>query len=86
MSSMTLVATLVILTWGTYWCWLVLIVGGLFVLAIGWTRLYLGVHYPSDILAGWMVSVGWAVGVSLLIRPHLMKQRVVTPGESSRET
>ncbi|KAB8320114.1 phosphatase PAP2 family protein [Tolypothrix campylonemoides VB511288] len=68
MSSMTLVAVLVILTWGSRWRWLVLIVGAIFVLVIGWTRLYLGVHYPSDILAGWMVSVGWAVGVSLIIR------------------
>lgn len=68
MSSMTLVAVLVILTWRSPWRWLVLIVGTIFVLVIGWTRLYLGVHYPSDILAGWMVSVGWAVGVSLIIR------------------
>ena len=68
MSSMTLVTVLVILTWGTRWRWLVFIVGTIFVLVIGWTRLYLGVHYPSDILAGWMVSVGWAVGVSLIIR------------------
>jgi undecaprenyl-diphosphatase len=68
MSSMTFVAVLVILTWGSRWRWLVLIVGAIFVLVIGWTRLYLGVHYPSDILAGWMVSVGWAVGVSLIIR------------------
>lgn len=68
MSSMTFVAVLVILTWGSRWRWLVLIVGTIFVLVIGWTRLYLGVHYPSDILAGWMVSVGWAVGVSLIIR------------------
>ena len=73
MSSMSLVAVLVILTWGTRWCWWVLFVGGLFVLSIGWTRLYLGVHYPSDILAGWTVSIAWAVGVSLLIRPHLTK-------------
>jgi undecaprenyl-diphosphatase len=70
MSSMTLVAALVILTWGTRWFWSILIVGSAFVLAIGWTRLYLGVHYPSDILAGWMASIAWAVGVSLFIRPH----------------
>lgn len=69
MSSMTLVAALVVLTWGSRWCWPVLIAGGLFVLVIGWTRLYLGVHYPSDILAGWTASIAWAVGVSLLIRP-----------------
>jgi membrane-associated phospholipid phosphatase len=70
MSSMTLVAALVILTWGTRWFWSVVIVGSLFVIAIAWTRLYLGVHYPSDILAGWMASIAWAVGVSLLIQPH----------------
>lgn len=73
MSSMTLVAALVILTWGSRWCWTILIVGSLFVVAIGWTRLYLGVHYPSDILAGWTVSIAWAVGVSLLIKPRSTK-------------
>jgi membrane-associated phospholipid phosphatase len=70
MSSMTLVAALIILAWGTRWFGLVLIVGTIFVIAIAWTRLYLGVHYPSDILAGWLASIAWAVGVSLLIRPH----------------
>lgn len=74
MSSMTLVVALIILTWGTRWCWSVVIVGGLFVLAIAWTRLYLGVHYPSDILAGWMVSIAWAVGVSFVIKLHSSKQ------------
>lgn len=77
MSTMTLVVTLVILTWGTYWCWLVLIFGGLFVLVIAWTRLYLGVHFPSDILAGWMVSVAWTIVVSFLIKPHLTKPNAV---------
>jgi undecaprenyl-diphosphatase len=70
MSSMMLVAGLVILMWPTRWRWTVLGFGSLFVMAIGWTRLYLGVHYPSDVLAGWMVSLSWAIGVSLLIRPH----------------
>lgn len=79
MASMSLVAALVILTWGSRWRWWVLMIGGLFVLAIGWTRVYLGVHYPSDILAGWLVSVGWAVGVSLIIRPHLQKPTANVP-------
>ncbi|BAY28688.1 PAP2 superfamily protein [Nostoc carneum NIES-2107] len=75
MSSMTLVVALVILTWGSRWSLLVLIAGGIFVLAIGWTRLYLGVHYPSDILAGWTASIAWATGVSLLIRPYRSQRR-----------
>lgn len=85
MSSMTLVAALVILTWGSReQRWPILISGGLFVLAIGWTRLYLGVHYPSDVLAGWMVSVAWATGVSLLIRPHLTKPNAVNDEKCER--
>ena len=76
MTSMALVAALVILTWGSIWCWSVLIIGSLFVVAIGWTRLYLGVHFPSDILAGWMVSLAWTIGVSLLIKPHLTPRDV----------
>src|SRR4028119_650815 len=85
MASMTLVAALVILTWGTQWCWLVLVVGGVFVLAMGWTRLYLGVHYPSDIVAGWMASIAWAVGVSLLIKPHSSKPSTVADSQPQAE-
>ncbi|MGG6238385.1 phosphatase PAP2 family protein [Nodosilinea sp. AN01ver1] len=73
MSSMTFVAALVILLWGSRWNWLVTVLGGLFVLAIGWTRLYLGVHYPSDIVAGWLASIAWAVGVAMLIKPRLIR-------------
>lgn len=76
MSSMTLVAVLVVLSWNTRWRGWTLLIGGLFVLTIGWTRLYLGVHYPSDILAGWMVSVAWAIGVSLLIKPRVTPRNV----------
>lgn len=71
MSSMAFIAALVILTWGSRWCGWILAFGGGFVVAIGWTRLYLGVHYPSDVVAGWMVSIAWAVGVSLVVKPQL---------------
>ncbi|QKG51299.1 phosphatase PAP2 family protein [Hymenobacter sp. BRD67] len=33
----------------------------LFSLAVGWARMYLGVHYPSDVLAGWSSAVGWVL-------------------------
>ncbi|MBN3941290.1 MAG: phosphatase PAP2 family protein [Nostoc sp.] len=70
MTSITLVAILLFLTWATSWRWLVLIFGSLYIMAIAWCRLYLGVHFPSDIIAGWMVTLGWTIGVSLIIKPY----------------
>jgi undecaprenyl-diphosphatase len=34
------------------------------VLAVAWSRVYLGVHYPSDVVAGVMLGSGWALWVA----------------------
>ncbi|MEA5508350.1 phosphatase PAP2 family protein [Crocosphaera sp. UHCC 0190] len=73
MGSMTLVIALLMLTWGTQWRFLVAIFGSLFVLLIAWTRLYLGVHFPSDILGGWILAIPWTIGMSLLFNLRQLK-------------
>jgi undecaprenyl-diphosphatase len=44
--------------------WLATVVFGLLIVAIGLSRMYLGVHYPSDVLAGYLIGFVW---VSLCI-------------------
>ena len=41
--------------------WLVIAVAGLLIVLIGVSRMYLGVHYPSDVLAGYVFGFCWAV-------------------------
>jgi len=47
----------------------------LFALGVGWARVYLGVHNPSDVLAGWSAALGWVVGVQLLVAPAFREPR-----------
>jgi len=46
----------------------VITVAGVLTVVIGLTRLYLGVHYPTDVLGGWSVGLAWALASALAAR------------------
>jgi undecaprenyl-diphosphatase len=66
MLSMSLVMAIAILIPQKHWRLIWLFTCGFWLMAIAWARLYLGVHYPSDILGGWALAIAWAMGVSWL--------------------
>jgi undecaprenyl-diphosphatase len=50
-------------------------IAALLVLAIGVSRIYLGVHYPSDVLAGYLVGTIWTAGMVALDRVRQKRRR-----------
>ncbi|MBD2189728.1 phosphatase PAP2 family protein [Pseudanabaena mucicola] len=68
MLSMSLVIAIAILIPQKHWRLIWLVTGGVWFIAIAWTRLYLGVHYPSDILGGWLLAIFWAIAGGYLTK------------------
>ena len=67
MASAALALSVVLIAWNTRFRWWVVAAASLYVVTIGFTRLYLGVHYPTDILAGWSLGAAWVLFVVWII-------------------
>jgi len=60
------------------------VAAGMFLTVIvGATRVYLGVHYPTDVMGGWIAGFGWAV-LCALVAQALQRRRVVEPPDSEK--
>lgn len=60
-ASAALAVALTIMMWRTPKRNVALLSGGIFALATGVSRPYLGLHYPSDILGSWFLAGSWVL-------------------------
>ena len=61
------------------WRNLVIVLAVLIALGVAWSRVYLGVHYPTDVAAGLLLGWSWALLVFHWARPKLVTQPPNTP-------
>ena len=52
-----------------------IVLGVVIALAVAWSRVYLGVHYPTDVAAGLLLGWGWALLVFHWARPKLIRDQ-----------
>lgn len=67
MSNMAFGFALVLIFRYSRVAWPLAVLGALWGLLVGVSRNYLGVHYPSDVLAGFAASVAWVTGLYLIL-------------------
>jgi undecaprenyl-diphosphatase len=66
MGTMAVFAALAFIAWGARGSRVFAVTCALLVLMVGLSRVYIGVHYPSDVFCGWLASFAWVFGLHWL--------------------
>ena len=67
MSSATFALALAVIAWPTRWRWPAAALAATFALLMGLSRVYLGVHWLTDVLAAWVLAVAVVAAAQLIV-------------------
>lgn len=56
-----------------------IVVAAALALIVGFSRMYLGVHFPSDVLAGWFLGLAWLAGCTAVFDARTRVRRPRSP-------
>lgn len=52
------------------WWWASVVASGVLIVGVSLSRVYLGVHWPTDIVQGWLMGALYLVGLEALLEHH----------------
>jgi undecaprenyl-diphosphatase len=68
------------------WRALLTVAAALIVVAVGFSRLILGVHYLTDVLGGWLIGALWLTAIHALLRPTRTRHTSRSPNRKWRRS
>jgi membrane-associated phospholipid phosphatase len=73
--SMAAAGAFAVVAWRTRWRWATVGAAAAVVLMVGLAVVYHEWHWVSDVLAGWLLSIGWLAVVALAMSPRCEAQK-----------